>query len=125
MTEDFLAVVRVTCASCRTLPEPVPGAKEVAPFAGASRRLVRSQGSAARQSDGRCWRSTLPVQLDARRFALHGLHADDFSSEFDPYSPQFGEKFAGAECADLDEGLCRQQTSLRLYSDQWRHFQRH
>jgi len=31
------------------------------------------------------------------------LITDDFTSEFDPFSPQFGEKFSPPRSADLDQ----------------------
>src|SRR5215469_15538081 len=69
-----------------------PGAQEVAPFAGATRPLCDRK------------EVTLPDQMSVSvKFAIYtsthiaskfsGVITDDFTSEFDPFAPQFGEKF--------------------------------
>src|SRR5438876_6939735 len=94
-----------------------PQSAEVAPFAGAKRNL--------------CDRKL--VQLDDQTSALAkfwvftsahvaahftGVITDDFTSEFDPFSPQFGEKFSPANPAVAIKDWSGQEIS-RVYADQW------
>lgn len=94
-----------------------PQSAEVAPFAGAKRNL--------------CDRKL--VQLDDQTSALAkfwiftsahvaahftGVITDDFTSEFDPFSPQFGEKFSPANLPVAIKDWTGQEIS-RVYSDQW------
>jgi hypothetical protein len=80
----------------RVVPDYIslfPGSKEVAPFAGASRNLCdRKEVILTDQMTvlAKFW------VFSSTHVAAHytGFMLDDFSSEFDPYSPQFGEKFA-------------------------------
>ncbi|WP_175108590.1 hypothetical protein, partial [Pararobbsia alpina] len=70
-----------------------PGSQEVAPFAGASRHLCdRKEVILTNQMSAlaKFWVFS-PTHVAAH---YTGFMLDDFSSEFDPYSPQFGEKFA-------------------------------
>jgi len=94
-----------------------PQSLEVAPFAGAKRNL--------------CDRKL--VQLDDQTSALAkfwvftsahvaahftGVITDDFTSEFDPFSPQFGEKFSPANLPVAVKDWTGQEIS-RVYADQW------
>src|SRR5207244_3693224 len=94
-----------------------PQSAEVAPFAGAKRNL--------------CDRKL--VQLDDQTSALAkfwvftsahvaahftGVITDDFTSEFDPFSPQFGEKFSPANLPVAIKDWSGQEIS-RVYADQW------
>jgi hypothetical protein len=94
-----------------------PQSHEVAPFAGAKRNL--------------CDRKL--VQLDDQTSALAkfwvftsahvaahftGVITDDFTSEFDPFSPQFGEKFSPANLPVAIKDWTGQEIS-RVYADQW------
>jgi hypothetical protein len=94
-----------------------PQSAEVAPFAGAKRNL--------------CDRKL--VQLDdqtsvlakfwvftSAHVASHftGVITDDFTSEFDPFSPTFGEKFSPANLPVAIKDWTGQEIS-RVYSDQW------
>jgi hypothetical protein len=94
-----------------------PQSLEVAPFAGAQRNL--------------CDRKL--VQLDDQTAALAkfwiftsahvashftGVITDDFTSEFDPFSPQFGEKFSPANLPVAIKDWTGQEIS-RVYSDEW------
>jgi hypothetical protein len=70
-----------------------PGSQEVSPFAGAKRnlcdrKLVTLDDQTAALAKFYIFTST--------HAAAHytGVITDDFTSEFDPFSPQFGEKFA-------------------------------
>jgi len=94
-----------------------PQSAEVAPFAGAKRNL--------------CDRKL--VQLDDETSALAkfwvftsahaaahftGIITDDFTSEFDPFSPSFGEKFSPANLPVAIKDWAGNEIS-RVYSDQW------
>ena len=94
-----------------------PNSGQHAPFAGASRRLcdrkeviVEDQMSALAKF----------YVFTSTHIAAHftGIISDDFTSEFDPFSPNFGEKFSPA---NLPVGV-RDWTGAeisRVYSDQW------
>jgi hypothetical protein len=114
--ESFWPCVGAT----RIVPDYIslfPQSLEVAPFAGARRNL--------------CDRKL--VQLDDQTSALAkfwvftsahvaahftGVITDDFTSEFDPFSPQFGEKFSPANLPVAIKDWTGQEIS-RVYSDQW------
>jgi hypothetical protein len=114
--ESFWPCVGAT----RIVPDYIslfPQSKEVAPFAGAKRNL--------------CDRKL--VQLDDQTSALAkfwvytsahvaahftGVITDDFTSEFDPFSPQFGEKFSPANLPVAIKDWTGQEIS-RVYADQW------
>jgi len=97
-----------------------PESGEVAPFAGASRHLcdrreITLEDQMQAQSDFFVWTKT-PA-------AAHytGFITDDFSSEFDPASPAFGEKFAVPNVPVSIRDYNGVETS-RVYSDQWGSF---
>ncbi len=104
----------------RTVPDYIslyPGSKEVAPFAGAVRNLcdrklvtLDDQTSAL----AKFWVFT------STHVAAHftGVITDDFTSEFDPYSPQFGEKFSPPNMPISLKDWTGTEIS-RVYSDQW------
>jgi len=84
------------CWPVRIVPDFIslfPQSSEVAPFAGATRNLcdrkevtLNDQASAL----AKFWVFT------STHVAAHftGIITDDFTSEFDPFSPAFGEKFS-------------------------------
>ena len=86
---------------------------ETAPFAGATRPLCdRKEVTLGNQ-----------MAVNARFFIFTSTHiaakytgviTDDYTSEFDPFSPQFGEKFATAQHARLHQGLPRQRDLPRV-----------
>jgi len=78
---------------------------------------VRSQGSDAERPDGGD-REVLPLHLDPRRRQVHGGITDDYTSEFDPFSPQFGEKFAPPNLPVSIKDWSGTEIS-RVYADQW------
>jgi hypothetical protein len=72
-----------------------PQAQEVAPFAGATRNLCdRKQVTLEDQSAALAKFYIFTSTHAASHYT--GVITDDFTSEFDPFSPQFGEKFAPA-----------------------------
>jgi len=94
-----------------------PGSKEVSPFAGASRHLCdRKEVKLDDQMTvlAKFW------LFSSTHVAAHftGFMLDDFSSEFDPYSPQFGEKFAVPNVPVSMKDFAGNEVA-RLYSDQW------
>jgi len=94
-----------------------PQAKETAPFAGATRPLCdRKEVTLANQ-----------MAVNARFFIFTSTHiaskftgviTDDFTSEFDPFSPQFGEKFAPPNLPISTKDYLGNEVS-RVYSDHW------
>jgi hypothetical protein len=104
----------------RTVPDFLslfPRAQEVAPFAGAVRPLCDRK------------EVTLENQMSVRvKFALFtsthiashytGVITDDLTSEFDPFSPQFGEKFAPPNMPISTKDYLGNELS-RVYSDHW------
>ncbi len=94
-----------------------PQSAEVAPFAGAKRnlcdrKLVNVTNSASVLA--KFWVFT------SAHVAAHftGVITDDFTSEFDPFSPQFGEKFSPANLPVALKDWTGQEVS-RVYADQW------
>ncbi|WP_211462945.1 Ig-like domain-containing protein [Collimonas silvisoli] len=94
-----------------------PGAQEVAPFAGASRHLCDRKEV---QLDNQMTVLAKFWVFSSAHVAAHytGFMLDDFSSEFDPYSPQFGEKFAVPNVPISFKDFAGNEIS-RTYSDQW------
>src|ERR1700726_2372485 len=94
-----------------------PQSHEVSPFAGATRNLcdrkevtVNDQAS----SLAKFWLFT------SAHVAAHftGVITDDYTSEFDPFSPQFGEKFSPASLPVSIKDWTGSEIS-RVYTDQW------
>jgi hypothetical protein len=97
-----------------------PQSGEVAPFAGASRHLCdRKEVTLEDQSAAlaKFW------VFSSTHVAAHftGIITDDFASEFDPFSPQFGEKFAVPNLPISFKDFTGNEVS-RTYSDQWGFF---
>jgi Bacterial Ig domain len=94
-----------------------PYSAEVSPFAGASRRLCdRKEVTLEDQTQAlaKFW------IFSSTHVAAHftGFILDDFSSEFDPFAPQFGEKFAVPTLPVSIKDFAGNESS-RVYSDQW------
>jgi hypothetical protein len=94
-----------------------PQALEVAPFAGATRPLCDRK------------EVTLASQMSANaRFFIYtsthiaghytGVVTDDFTSEFDPYAPQFGEKFSPPNLPVSTKDYLGNEIS-RVYTDHY------
>ena len=102
----------------RTVPDYIslfPVSKQVSPFAGASRNLcdrkeVTLDDQTSSQAEFFIWTPT--------HIASHftGVITDDFTAEFDPFSPQFGEKFAPANLPVSIKDWAGNEIS-RVYSD--------
>jgi hypothetical protein len=94
-----------------------PQSQEVAPFAGATRNLCdRKEVTLTDQA------SVLAkfYLFTSAHVAAHftGIITDDFTSEFDPFSPQFGEKFSPANLPVSIKDFNGNEIS-RVYTDQW------
>ncbi|MBB5058728.1 hypothetical protein HDF16_003442 [Granulicella aggregans] len=94
-----------------------PGSAEVAPFAGATRNLCdRKEVTLGDQTSAlaKFW------IFSSTHVAAHftGFILDDLSSEFDPFSPQFGEKFAVPNLPVSIKDFAGNEVE-RVYADQW------
>jgi hypothetical protein len=94
-----------------------PQSKLVSPFAGATRnlcdrKLVTLNDQTAASAGFYIYTSTHA----ASHFT--GVITDDFTSEFDPFSPQFGEKFAPPDLPVSVKDFNGNETS-RVYADHW------
>jgi len=104
----------------RTVPDFIslfPQSGEVAPFAGAQRHLCdRKEIQLTDQASAlaKFWIFT------SAHVAAHftGVITDDFTSEFDPFSPQFGEKFSPPNLPISIKDWSGTEIS-RVYTDQW------
>jgi hypothetical protein len=94
-----------------------PQALEVAPFAGATRPLCdRKQVVLTNQMSVRVKFALFTSTHIASKFT--GVITDDFTSEFDPFAPQFGEKFAPPNLPISTKDYLGNEIS-RVYSDHW------
>ena len=116
-----LIVQNAPCAGAlRVVPDFMtisPESGQVAPFAGALRALcdrkeITLEDQMQASADFFVWTKT-PAATHFSGFIL-----DDMSSEFDPASPTFGEKFAVPNLPIAIKDFNGVQLS-RLYSDQW------
>jgi hypothetical protein len=104
----------------RTVPDFIslfPQSQEVSPFAGASRHLCdRKEVTVTDQSASlaKFW------IFSSTHVAAHftGVITDDFTSEFDPFSPQFGEKFSPPDLPVSIKDWSGNEIS-RIYADHW------
>src|SRR5215475_1877197 len=109
------------CAGqARVVPDYIslfPQSHETAPFAGATRNLCdRKLVTLTDETSvlAKFWVFT------SAHVAAHftGVITDDYTSEFDPFSPQFGEKFSPANLPVSIKDWTDQEIS-RVYADQW------
>ena len=104
----------------RTVPDYIslfPNSHEVAPFAGASRPLCdRKEVTLDDQTSVQAkFYIFTPTHVAAH---YTGVITDDFTSEFDPFAPQFGEKFAPPNLPVSFKDWTGSEVS-RTYADQW------
>jgi hypothetical protein len=94
-----------------------PQSQEVSPFAGATRNLCdRKEVSLDDQTAALAKFYIFTSTHAAAHFT--GVITDDFTSEFDPFSPQFGEKFSPANLPVAIKDWTGTEIS-RVYTDQW------
>ena len=94
-----------------------PQAKEVASFAGASRRLCdRKEVSLTNQMGAIAKFSIFTSTHIASKYT--GIITDDFTSEFDPFAPTFGEKFSPPNMPVSTRDWQGYEIS-RVYTDAW------
>ncbi|KFX29753.1 Ig-like domain-containing protein [Ralstonia solanacearum] len=116
MTETYWPCV----GDLRIVPDYMsifPASQQVAPFAGASRHLCDRKEV---RLDNQMTVLAKFYLFSSTHVASHftGFMLDDFSSEFDPYSPQFGEKFAVPNVPISMKDFAGNEVA-RLYADQW------
>jgi hypothetical protein len=94
-----------------------PASQEVAPFAGAMRPLCdRKEVTLTTGTSALAKFYIFTETHKASHFT--GVITDDFTAEFDPYSPQFGEKFAPAYLPISFKDWTGNEIS-RVYTDAW------
>ena len=94
-----------------------PNALETAPFAGATRPLCdRKEVTLANQMSVKVKFPIFTSTHIAAKFT--GVITDDLTSEFDPFSPQFGEKFSPPNLPISTKDYLGNELS-RVYSDHW------
>ena len=94
-----------------------PQSKQVAPFAGATRNLCDRKEVTLDDQMGAIAKFYIFTSTHiAAKFT--GVITDDFTSEFDPFSPQFGEKFSPPDLPVSVKDWAGNEIS-RVYSDHW------
>ncbi len=94
-----------------------PQSLEVAPFAGATRNLCdRKEITLEDQMSALAKFYIFTSTHAAAHFT--GVITDDYTSEFDPFSPQFGEKFSPPDLPISVKDFNGHEIS-RIYSDHW------
>ena len=106
--------------AARVVPDFIslfPGSGENAPFAGATRNLCdRKEVTLTDQTSALAKFYIFTSTHVAAHYS--GVITDDFTAEFDPFSPQFGEKFAPAYLPVSVKDWAGNEVS-RTYSDQF------
>ena len=104
----------------RVVPDYIslfPQSQQVAPFAGATRNLCdRKEVTLTDQAGAIAKFYVYTSTHKAAKFT--GVITDDFTSEFDPFSPQFGEKFAPPNMPIAVKDWTGTEIA-RVYSDWW------
>ncbi len=109
------------CAGeARVVPDYIslfPQTQQVAPFAGATRHLCDRKEVTLGDQMGAIAKFYV---YTSTHIAAHftGIITDDFTSEFDPFSPTFGEKFSPPNMPVAFRDWTGVEIS-RVYSDQW------
>src|SRR2546430_486872 len=94
-----------------------PQSQEVAPFAGATRNLCDRKEVTLQSQESELAKFWV---FTSAHVAAHftGVITDDFTSEFDPFSPSFGEKFSPANLPVSIKDWTGTEIN-RVYTDQW------
>ncbi len=106
--------------AARVVPDYIslfPQSQEVSPFAGATRNLCdRKEVTLDNQTSALAKFYVFTSTHAAAHYT--GIITDDFTSEFDPFSPQFGEKFSPPDLPISIKDFNGNEIS-RTYSDHW------
>jgi hypothetical protein len=94
-----------------------PQTKQVAPFAGATRNLCDRKEVTLADQMGAIAKFFIYTSTHIASKFTGGI-TDDYTSEFDPFSPVFGEKFAPPNMPISVKDWAGNEIS-RVYSDQW------
>ncbi len=94
-----------------------PQSLEVAPFAGATRNLCDRKEVTLNDQTGAIAKFYVYTSTHIASKFTGGI-TDDFTSEFDPFSPQFGEKFAPPDLPISIKDWSGTEIS-RVYADHW------
>ncbi|MHB8721757.1 MAG: choice-of-anchor D domain-containing protein [Steroidobacteraceae bacterium] len=106
--------------TARIVPDYIslfPQSKQVAPFAGATRNLCDRKEVTLGDQMGAIAKFYLYTSTHVASKFTGGI-TDDYTSEFDPFSPQFGEKFAPPNLPVSVKDWAGNETN-RVYADQW------
>jgi hypothetical protein len=104
----------------RTVPDYIslyPQSKQVSPFAGASRHLCDRKEVTLSDQMGAIAKFFIYTSTHIASKFTGGI-TDDYTSEFDPFSPQFGEKFAPPDLPVSVKDWTGAEIS-RVYADHW------
>ena len=94
-----------------------PQSKQVAPFAGATRKMCDRKEVTLGDQMGAIAKFYIYTSTHIASKFTGGI-TDDFTSEFDPFSPQFGEKFAPPNLPVSVKDWAGNEIS-RVYADHW------
>ncbi len=94
-----------------------PKSSQVAPFAGATRNLCDRKEVTLNDQMGAIAKFYVFTSTHITSKFTGGI-TDDYTSEFDPFSPQFGEKFAPPDMPVSVKDWAGNEIS-RVYSDHW------
>ena len=94
-----------------------PQSKQVSPFAGATRNLCDRKEVTLGDQMGAIAKFYIYTSTHIASKFTGGI-TDDYTSEFDPFSPQFGEKFAPPNLPVSVKDWAGNEIS-RVYADQW------
>jgi Bacterial Ig domain len=94
-----------------------PQSKQVAPFAGATRNLCDRKEVTLGDQMGAIAKFYIYTSTHIASKFTGGI-TDDYTSEFDPFSPQFGEKFSPPDLPVSVKDWAGNEIS-RVYADHW------
>ena len=104
----------------RVVPDYIslyPQSKQVAPFAGATRNLCDRKEVTLGDQMGAIAKFYIYTSTHIASKFTGGI-TDDYTSEFDPFSPQFGEKFSPPDLPVSIKDWAGNEIS-RVYADHW------
>ena len=104
-------------ALCPTTSACYPQSRQVAPFAGATRNLCDRKEVTLGDQMGAIAKFYVYTSTHIASKFTGGI-TDDYTSEFDPFSPQFGEKFSPPDLPVSVKDWAGNEIS-RVYADHW------